>query len=192
MLTLSQLEQLAAQVGFDHFGPVNTAALTPSPAVRDMCASGRCQMYGHSWSCPPACGSVDAMERRIARFQAGLLLQTTAEMADDFDLDTIRAAEAVHKRRFEAIARQARQLDPACFPMSAGSCTRCRKCTYPTRPCRYPGRVFPSMEACGLLVSEVCTKSGLLYNYGPHTMTYTACILIGSADGIPPRKEEFT
>ena len=34
-----------------------------------------------------------------------------------------------------------------------------------------------SMEAFGLLVSEVCTKNGLSYYYGPKTITFTACIL---------------
>ena len=34
------------------------------------------------------------------------------------------------------------------------------------------------MEAYGLLVSDVCLKSGVKYYYGPKTMTYTSCILI--------------
>jgi hypothetical protein len=33
------------------------------------------------------------------------------------------------------------------------------------------------MEACGLWVSELCRRSGLDYNYGTNTITYTACIL---------------
>ena len=27
------------------------------------------------------------------------------------------------------------------------------------------------------LVSDICTRSGLAYNYGPRTMTYTSCVL---------------
>jgi len=38
------------------------------------------------------------------------------------------------------------------------------------------GRIS-AMEAYGLLVSDVCVRSGLAYNYGPGTMTYTSCIL---------------
>ena len=34
-----------------------------------------------------------------------------------------------------------------------------------------------SMEAYGLFVSDICTRSGLAYNYGPRTMTYTSCVL---------------
>ena len=177
-MELIRLRGLADAVGFDHIGPVNMDALVLSEAVREMCASGRCTMYGHSWSCPPAIGSIDEMQQKVVQYHEGLLLQTTAQMEDDFDLDAMREAEKLHKRRFETIARQAKMLDPACFPMAAGTCMRCRKCTYPDRPCRFPGKVFPSMEACGLLVGEVCVQSGLKYNYGPKTMTYTSCILI--------------
>ena len=33
------------------------------------------------------------------------------------------------------------------------------------------------MEAYGLFVSDMCMRSGLAYNYGPRTMTYTSCVL---------------
>lgn len=177
-MELSQLAKLAEQIGFSHYGPVEMTSLAPSPEVRKMCAAGRCKMYAHSWACPPACGAVEASGELFLRFRAGLLLQTTGQMEDDFDLSAIRETEKIHKERFETIARQARLIDPLCLPMAAGACTRCRKCTYPDRPCRFPGKVFPSMEARGLLVGEVCRASGLEYNYGPRTITYTACILI--------------
>ena len=76
-----------------------------------------------------------------------------------------------------SLARQARLLFPSCLPLSSGACSLCRKCTYPDRPCRFPGKRLSSMEAYGLLVSDVCQKSGLPYYYGPKTITFTACIL---------------
>ena len=66
---------------------------------------------------------------------------------------------------------------PGCLPLTAGSCTLCARCTYPDRPCRYPTKRLSSMEAYGLFVSDICTRSGLAYNYGPRTMTYTSCVL---------------
>ncbi len=177
-MPIPELTWLAEQIGFSHFGPLNMAALIPSPEVRAMCASDRCKAYGRSWSCPPACGTLEEIGEKLRRYHRGILVQSTTAMEDEFDLESIRAGEALHKARFETLARQAKQLYPGCLPLAAGSCTRCRKCTYPNRLCRFPDRVFPSMEACGLLVSEVCRQSGLPYYYGPKTMTYTACILI--------------
>ena len=41
--------------------------------------------------------------------------------------------------------------------------------------------MLSSMEAYGLLVSNVCRSSGLEYYYGPLTLTYSACILTKEA-----------
>ena len=98
-------------------------------------------------------------------------------LADDFDYESIAATERAHKRRFADFARQMRRLHPGCLPLTAGSCTLCARCTYPDRPCRYPTKRLSSMEAYGLFVSDICMRSGLAYNYGPHTMTYTSCVL---------------
>ena len=63
------------------------------------------------------------------------------------------------------------------LPLTAGTCTLCHTCTYPDRPCRHPKQRLSSMEAYGLFVSDVCVRSNLAYNYGPRTLTYTACVL---------------
>ena len=104
-------------------------------------------------------------------------MQSTAELADEFDYQGIMRLTEEHKRRFADFARQARLVYPDCLPLTAGTCTLCRTCTYPDRPCRYPNRRLSSMEAYGLFVSDVCTKSGLSYNYGPRTLTFTSCVL---------------
>ena len=170
-------ETLAAQNGFSHWAQLNMAAAVPLEAVRDMCASGRCGRYGHNWACPPGCGSIEAAARRIAGFDAGILVQTTGTLRDDFDYESIAATERAHKRRFADFARQMRRTCPSCLPLTAGSCTLCARCTYPDRPCRYPTKRLSSMEAYGLFVSDICMRSGLAYNYGPRTMTYTSCVL---------------
>ena len=169
---------LARELGFEHCGAFDAAGLEFREDVRAMCADGRCRRYGRSWSCPPAIGSVARLEARARKFSRGVLVQTTGALDGDFDAEGIRAAEAVHKRRFAALARQCGAIfGEGCLPMGAGSCTLCVKCTYPARPCRYPARVFPSMEAYGLLVADVCALAGLKYYYGPGTITYSSCIL---------------
>ena len=169
---------LAGQIGFSQCAPLEMAALRGLPEVRDMCATDRCQIYGRSWSCPPACGSLEQCQQRMDRYHRGILVQTTGNLTDDFDLEAIGALERNHRKMFETLTRQIRTLWPNCLPLTAGTCTLCRKCTYPDKPCRFPQKRLSSMEAYGLLVSDVCTKSGVQYYYGPRTMTYTACILL--------------
>ena len=175
---METLLNLALQAGFTRAVPLDTAHLEVRTEVREMCASDRCRAYGCSWSCPPACGTLEQCQTRMNRYHRGILLQTTGLLEDDFDAEAIHETEQRHKAAFSTLARQIRHLHPNCLPLTAGTCTLCRKCTYPAKPCRFPGKRFSSMEAYGLLVSDVCLKSGVKYYYGPKTITYTSCILI--------------
>ncbi|MBR1456632.1 MAG: DUF2284 domain-containing protein [Oscillospiraceae bacterium] len=174
---MEDLVKLALEVGFSHAALLNAAALRALPEVREMCASGRCQRYGRSWSCPPACGTLEETAAAMRRYDGGVLVQTTAQLEDDFDVESIDAAQKLHKEHFFTLARQVRLLQADCLPLTAGSCTICRSCTYPDKPCRFPAKMLSSMEAYGLLVSEVCKDAGLPYYYGPGTLTFSSCIL---------------
>lgn len=169
--------ELAKAAGFEHCAVLDTSSLRLRPEVREMCAADRCTRYGKSWSCPPACGELETLRKRFARCSHGIIVQTEADISDSFDLEAMHEAEVLHKSRFDTIARQLRIIDKSCIPLGAGSCTRCRKCTYPTKPCRYPSKLYYSMEACGLLVADVCTASGLKYKYRDNSIVYTSCVL---------------
>lgn len=178
MSSTQDILQLALSCGFNHVGELNIAALEFMPEVRGMCADGRCQKYGTCWTCPPGCGTLEQAAAKASRYHRGVLLQTTAQLEDDFDIDAMQQAERDQKQSFLSFVEQLRQEYPDCLPMATGGCTLCPRCTYPDAPCRFPKKAIPSMEAYGLLVSKVCEKSGLPYYYGPHTLTYTSCVLI--------------
>ena len=169
---------LALDIGFERAGEFDAGRLEFREDVRLMCAADRCGRYNKSWSCPPACGSLAALEAGTRRYGRGVLVQTVGALDGDFDAEGIAAALALHRRRFDALARQARLVTGGdCFPMGAGSCARCVKCTYPSRPCRRPEGLWPSMEACGLLVADVCALAGLEYNAGSGAISYVSCVL---------------
>ena len=169
--------KLALAIGFSHAGAIDPARLRALPEVREMCADGRCRRYGRSWSCAPACGTLDEAEAHMHRYGSGVFVQTTAALEDDFDAESMMEAEARHKANFLSFVEQVRAQLPDCLPLGAGSCTVCETCTYPDLPCRFPEKMFCSMEACGILVSEACTLAGLKYYYGPRTLTYSSCVL---------------
>ena len=174
---MTDLISLARQNGFTHVAPVNLSAAVPLDEVRDMCRADRCGCFGKNWACPPRCGSLARAEEEIRRCRSGVLVQTTGSLADEFDYQGMQRLARQHKKAFESFARQARLLHPDCLALTAGACTLCRRCTCPSAPCRYPARRLSSMEAYGLWVSDICRQSGLEYNYGAQTMTYTACVL---------------
>lgn len=168
---------LAYRAGMSYAVPLSMDSLRPRQEVRDMCSDGHCQRYDRCWSCPPACGSLEKAEKQIAAYSSGILVQSIGSLEDDFDIEGIETVQARHKAAFQSLVRWARQLEPGCLPLSAGSCTICKRCTWPGKPCRYPHRRLASMEAYGLLVSDICLASGLRYNYGPGKMSFTSCIL---------------
>ena len=175
---INELLALAEETGFEHSGALAMDALEFRPEVREMCSADKCRSYGRSWSCPPAVGSVERAAERAGAYRRGIIVQTEGTLTDSFDMDGTAALMKKHKKSFETLVRQIRFFYPDCLPMGAGTCRVCRSCTYPDRPCRHPEKMIASMEAYGLLVSDVAIKSGLKYNYGENTMCFTSCVLI--------------
>ena len=175
---MEKLFALCEEMGFSHWGVMNMESLRFRPEVRDMCAADRCRSFGKCWTCPPHCGTLEEFAARASAYGRGVLVQTTGELEDDFDIEGMMAAEKTHQTRFRELVRRVREAYPHCFPMGAGACTHCDECTCPEAPCRFPELAVSSMEACGLVVSDVCRDSGLGYYYGPRTVTFTACVLI--------------
>ncbi len=179
MTTIEKLKEYAAEIGFEHFGEVKMDALKFQPEVRDMCAANKCAHYGRSWTCPPGCGTLEEMAEKVKQFSTGLLVQTTVELEDSFDFEAMAEGAVKQKERFNALADKLHADNIKCLLMGAGeSCENCKECTYPDAPCRFPDKAQPSMEACGLNVSQVCKGSGLEYYYGNGTLTYTCCVLV--------------
>lgn len=175
---LNELITLAEEAGFTYAAPLAMDSLEFREEVRSMCSADSCKSYGRSWSCPPATGSIERSAERAGAYRRGIIVQTKGDLEGSFDMKGTSAIMQQHKRSFDTLVRQIRQFYPGCLPMGAGTCRLCRACTYPDRPCRHPDRMVSSMEAYGLLVSDVAIRSGLRYNYGENTMCFTSCVLI--------------
>ncbi len=168
-------EALAA--GFTSAAPLNPKKLDFMPEVRVMCAADKCRNYDKSWSCPPACGTLEEISQRVRSYDSGVLLQTTASLSDSFDYESMIEAQKSHAGSLNVLTEKLRSILPDILALGTGGCRICKECTYPSSPCRFPDRMMASMEACGLLVSRVCENCGIPYYYGPGTMTYVACVL---------------
>jgi predicted metal-binding protein len=175
------MESLAAQAlafGFSHAAGLDAGTLQPREEVRAMCAADRCHLYGRSWMCPPACGSLKDNRALLQTYRTGLLVQTTGALEDDFDFEGMQRIGEEQSRLFAAFRGRLAEAYPKLLPLSAGGCRLCEACTYPDAPCRCPGEATQSMEAFGLVVSDACAANGLGYYYGPRTITYTGCYLL--------------
>lgn len=178
MIDYKELEVIGKQTGFTHITPLDCSTIQLLPEVRQMCANNTCHMYGKNWSCPPGCGTLEECEARVRQYTHGILVQTVGNLEDSMDVETMMETEANHKEHFFALEEILRPKYPAMLPIGAGCCTRCKECTYPDNPCRFPDKTFASMEAYGMLVTQVCQDNNLTYYYGPCTITYTSCFLL--------------
>ena len=178
---LKQVEELALAGGFTRTGRIETAAIKPRQEIRDACAADKCRSYGKSWSCPPACGSLEECEAQIRRRKSGLILQTVGGMEDSFDYEAIARTAGEHRARLGAFREKLESFFPPPRPyllLGDGACANCAKCAYPRSPCRAPEKMIVSMEAMGIWVSDLCSKSGIPYYYGPKTLAFTGCLLL--------------
>lgn len=171
------LLRLASEIEFSHIGFFDVAKLVFRQEVRDMCKAGRCGAYGTRWTCPPYCGALEESVEKAKKFSHGILLQMTGAMEDDFDVECMQETERLLKERLALFAKSLKNRTISCLPMTAGTCTKCKTCTCPDAPCRFPEEAYTSMEAYGLIVNDVCALADVKYNYGPKTITFTACVL---------------
>ena len=178
MIDYEALKKMALDCGFSHVGNLDVDTIRVLPEVRAACAENKCQKYGKNWVCPPACGTLEECQKKLRNYKKGLILQSTTEFEDSFDWEGMRTLAKRHNAVFDAFADQLRKQYPNALILGDGACNRCQTCTYPNAPCRFPDRQSSSMEAFGMVVSEVCKLNNIPYHYGVGTLTYIGCVLI--------------
>jgi len=178
MIDYNDLAETAKSCGFTHYAQLDISTLEFLQEIRDMCNPNQCRNYNTSWSCPPACASLEEMRERVKDYSTGIIVQTVGDLEDSLDWDGIMETGACHKDNFGKMRESLTGKYTAVLAMGAGECKLCEKCTYPDEPCRHPDKIEVSMEASGLFVSKVCTDNNLKYNYGSEKIAFTSCFLL--------------
>ena len=171
-------EKIALETGFSYAAHLDCATMELRQEVRDMCSANTCGMYGKNLACPPACGSLEECRRAVEGYREGIIVQTVGELEDSLDFEGMQAAEALHKKHFYAMAGKLREICPGLLPLGCGCCTICKECAGPDGECRFPEKRISSLEAFGIVVSDLCKSNGMSYYYGPQKIAYTSCYLL--------------
>ncbi|MBQ0001451.1 MAG: DUF2284 domain-containing protein [Clostridiales bacterium] len=177
-MEVAAAEKLALEKGFSNVSHLDVSTMELLDEVRAMCSANTCGQYGKNWACPPACGELEECRARISRFREGILVQTVGDIEDSLDFEAMMEIEAEHKAHFMEAAEELRKEFPELLAIGAGCCTICAKCAYPDGPCRFPDKRVSSLEAYGIVVSELCKKNNLAYYYGADKIAYTSCFLL--------------
>ena len=99
MLNREILENQLAEFPLFAYGFLDPKSLEFTQRVRYICQS-ECPMYGKSWACPPAVGSVEECEKKCFAFSDCLMIATITEVA-----------------KYEARYAQFREIYPTCKPL---------------------------------------------------------------------------
>ncbi len=160
------------------FGFTTTDKLNINQGVRDLCEMNSCGRYGNSWSCPPAVGTVEECRDRIMKYKNVFVYSTKHDLEDSFDFEGMMDGKDAHEKISGKVVEYFRSLVPGdMLILSGDGCCRCKKCTYPDAPCRFPGEVYPTVESHGVEVYRLAQTVNINYINGKDTVTYFSCIM---------------
>ena len=152
---------------------METASLNFSAEIRKACEVNTCGKYNKCWTCPPASGTLEEMAEKIRSYKKAFVFTTKFDLEDSFDYEGMVKAKDLHDRLTRKLHEQFGRENPV---YGAGGCTICETCAYPD-PCRFREKIFPSIEAAGINVTELSKAAGIRYNNGANTVTYFSMVL---------------
>lgn len=147
-----------------------------SDEVRSLCEKNSCGMYGTSWACPPAVGTVDECREQCGQYKNVFMFTTATKMKSGYDMQGWLSARKEHEKLTDQVAKVFREHYKDPLILSTEGCSVCTSCTYPTEPCRFPDRMYPATEAYGILVMKQAQICNIKYNNGINTVTYFSMI----------------
>ena len=96
MLNKELLEQQLAELPLYVYEFIDPAKLEFSDRIRWICEH-ECPMYGKTWACPPAVGSVSSCRCKCGSYGSCLMISTIVEVADISDIDATLATRGDHE-----------------------------------------------------------------------------------------------
>ena len=169
----AQLSELPLYV-YHFFTP---GELEFSDRIRWICEH-ECPMYGGSWACPPAVGSVNHCKAKCLTYKNALVISTITEVADIANIEETLSSRPDH----EAVTNEVRDLFRAQgiepYILSTESCAECDRCAYlDGQPCRFPERMHPCVESHGINILPLIEELGLTFQYGENVVTWFSLLL---------------
>lgn len=177
MERLALLKKAAGDSGCTEYGMIQTVELRFYPEIRRICEDNTCRGYGKTWACPPAVGTLEECRSRVMQYETMFLFSRKFDLEDSFDFEGMQQGMADFKKTVDRLADAVKPQLPNALILSNEGCGRCRNCTYPDAPCRFPDKLYPSIEGFGFIVSELAVKGGIRYNNGPDTVTFFGAVV---------------
>ena len=178
-----QIREEALKLGAYECGFAPTKEIVVSPMVRQLCEKDACGAYGKSWACPPGVGPIEECEARMKAYTTVFMFSTRHELEDSYDFEGMMAGNDAHMAVEPGIfAMLMEKLGSDLLILATEGCKRCKKCTYPDAPCRFPESLHPSIESHGVEVNVLAGSCGIRYHNGKNTVTYHTCVFFNEPE----------
>ena len=172
MLNRELLEGQLAELPLYVYEFIDPEKLEFSDRIRWICQH-ECPMYGKTWACPPAVGSVESCRGKCKSYVNCLLISTIVEVADISDINATLATRGDHETVTNQVRDLMRQQGVEPYVLSTEACAECDRCAYiDGQPCRYPDRMHPCVESHGINVLALLDEMGLAFQYGENVVTW--------------------
>ncbi len=151
--------------------------LTFKEEVRQICMQ-ECPMYGKSWSCPPAVGTVEECKMHCEEYTGVFLFTTIAEVSDIANMDETLKTRFEHEEITRALGKKFREAGADVMLLSSESCAICDTCAYcENTECRHPEYMIPCIESQGILVTALAEKCDIPFLDSMTTVQWFGLIL---------------
>ena len=172
-MTNEQIIQYAVEEGFAAAAIVDTSDIVFDSSFRPYCEENLCGQYGANYSCPPDCGSPEAMKQRVLAHKKALVLQTIWEISDYSDMTLIKPAKASHNASEIRLVKRLRAEGCDGFIVGASGCALCSPCAQTLgEPCRFPEYQYSCMSAYCIFVKKLADKCDMEYDCGDGLLAF--------------------
>ena len=176
MLNRELLESQLADFPLFVYGFIDPTELEFTQRVRFVCQL-ECPMYGQSWACPPAVGTVEECRGRCLQYQYCLMISTITEVSDISNIEESLSTRGEHEAITGEVAAlmKAQGVEP--FVLSTEACAICERCAYlDGQPCRFPEKMHPCVESHGINVIPAMESLGVPFISGENVVTWVSLL----------------
>ena len=134
-------------------------------------------MYGKTWACPPAVGSVENCRAKCQAYPNCLMIATITEVSDIANVQEALDTRGDHEAITTQVAALMQQQGIRPYILSTEACAICEKCAYlDGQPCRFPEKMHPCVESHGINVIPAMEALGVPFISGENVVTWVSLL----------------
>ena len=160
-MTQQQILELAASEGF-YAAMIEPEQVPVDAKFRSFCEENLCGRYGANYSCPPDCGSPEAMYKAILAEEQILITETIWDIESYQDKAAIQQAKASHNAAAIRLMDRLKQAGFDGFCSGYNGCPLCDPCKRISgEPCSFPEKRISCLSAYCVDVAELAKRCSL-------------------------------